>query len=53
MALAVEAECNSTVQENTMRVTKIQVRKQFFVENPMQILSQKTDFSYQGSSIRH
>lgn len=27
MALAVEAECNSTVKENSMRVSKIQVRK--------------------------
>jgi hypothetical protein len=31
MALAVEAECNSTVKENSMRVSKIQVRKKFQV----------------------
>jgi centrosomal protein CEP135 len=42
LALAVEAECNSTVQENTMRVSKIQVRRQFSMENPMQIWRQKT-----------
>lgn len=29
MALAVEAECNSTVKENSVRVSKIQVRKKY------------------------
>jgi centrosomal protein CEP135 len=29
MALAVEAECNSTVKENSVRVSKIQVRKNY------------------------
>jgi centrosomal protein CEP135 len=53
MALAVEAECNSTVKENTIRVSKIQVRKQFSTENPMQVWRQKTRLSHQASSLRH
>lgn len=33
MALAVEAECNSTVKESSARAQKYQVRMKFFVEN--------------------
>jgi centrosomal protein CEP135 len=33
MALAVEAECNSTVKENSVRVSKIQVRKIIFIDS--------------------
>jgi len=33
MALAVEAECNSTVKESSARAEKYQVRMKFFMES--------------------
>jgi len=33
MALAVEAECSSTVKESSARAEKYQVRMKFFMEN--------------------
>jgi centrosomal protein CEP135 len=53
MALAVEAECNSTLEQSTVRVSKMQVTERFSVENAVQVLRQKTHFSHQASSLRH